>query len=41
MTFTRAPTKKLITLEYASLEAIQLFFETFFDIVNNIENISI
>lgn len=40
-TFTRAPTEKLITSEYACLEAIQLFFETFFDIINGVENISI
>lgn len=42
-TFTRAPTEKLITSEYACLEAIQLFFETFFKIyiVNGIENIVI
>lgn len=40
-TFTCEPTEKLITSEYACLEAIQLFFQTFFDIVTGIENISI
>lgn len=34
-------TKKLITSEYVALKAIQFLSDTFFDIINSVENISV
>lgn len=34
-------TKKLITSEHVALKAIQLLPDTFFDIINSVENISV